>query len=62
MITYYSYTRKTVSLHLNNTFVIKKKCFSFCWNVISLGIPNTIDDLTNFSIDIYDLHTNKKLE
>ena len=51
-----------ISLHLNNTCVIKKKCFSFCWNVISLGIPNTIDDLTNFSIDIYDLHTNKKLE
>ena len=42
------------------TFVIKKKYISFCWSVISHGILNTIDDLTNFSIDIYDLHTNKK--
>ena len=53
---------QTISLHLNNTFVMKKICFYFCWNVISLGFPNTIDELTNFSVDIYDLHTNKKLE
>ena len=42
------------------TFEIKKRYISFCWSEISLGILNTIDNLTNFSIDIYDLHTNKK--